>query len=53
MIQPAVTSFYTDVIVGRKNLSEDWDAYVRELNAMGLKRYMELVNIYIDLGNEQ
>ncbi|MCL2832306.1 MAG: extracellular solute-binding protein [Treponema sp.] len=28
--------------VGDKNIDRDWDAYLKELDAMGLKRYLEL-----------
>lgn len=50
LIQKAVTEFYTDVILGRKNLESDWDSYVQSLNDINLERYIELVNLYISKG---
>ncbi len=50
LIQKAVTEFYTDVVLGRKNLESDWDFYVQSLNDMNLKRYIELVDLYISKG---
>lgn len=53
LIQPTVTTFYTDVILGRKNLDDDWDAYMDELNTIGLEHYVDLVHLYIDIGDKQ
>lgn len=49
LIKPAVTEYYTDVILGRKDLDDDWDTYVTELDNMGLNRYLELTQLYIDI----
>ena len=34
--------------VGDKNIDRDWDAYIRELDVMGLKRYLELSQLGYD-----
>lgn len=52
LIAPAVTSYYTDVITGKKNLEGDWDAYVEELDNMGLARYIELTELYVAIGEK-
>lgn len=48
LIQKAVTEYYTDVILGRKNLQDDWDHYIQKLSEMGLERYIELCELYIN-----
>ena len=50
LVQKAVTEYYTDVILGRKNLEADWDAYVRSLDEIGLEQYLELTSLYITGG---
>lgn len=47
LVQKAVTEYYTDVILGRKNLDADWDTYMQSLDDMGLGRYLELTQLYI------
>ena len=46
LVKKAVTEYYTDVILGRKNLTTDWDAYVQSLQDMGVERFVELVELY-------
>lgn len=47
LIQKTVTEYYTDVILGRKNLDNDWDAYIQTLNDIGIARFLELAELYI------
>lgn len=51
LIQKAVTEYYTDVILGRKDLEGDWDAYIQTLNDIGVDRFVELVALYISSAN--
>ena len=46
LINPAVTEYYTDVILGRKNLDADWTAYTAKLDQLGVERFVELVALY-------
>ena len=46
LVKNAVTEYYTDVILGRKNLTTDWDTYVQSLKDMGVERFVELVTLY-------
>ncbi len=32
------------VIMGEKNVEEDWDAYIEELNSVGYAEYLEELN---------
>lgn len=47
LIQKAVTEYYTDVILGRRDLQADWDGYVQELQQIGLERYLALNELYM------
>lgn len=40
-------------ILGKKNLDDDWDEYIKELENIGVDRYVEIANVYIEMGNEQ
>lgn len=46
LIGKAVTEYYTDVILGRKNLTTDWDAYTQALEDIGVERFVSLVELY-------
>lgn len=50
LIEDYVTKSYTDFVIGNKNINDDaqWNAYVDELNNIGLDRFIELVNMYIE-----
>jgi hypothetical protein len=48
LIKKTVTEYYTDVILGRKNLTSDWDVYVKTLEEIGVVRFVELVALYSD-----
>ncbi len=50
LIKDYVTQSYTDFIIGNRNINSDadWNAYVSELDKMGLNRYMELVSCYVN-----
>ena len=50
LISSAVSAYATDVILGRKDLEGDWQAYLDGLGAMGLARYLELTQLYITIG---
>lgn len=47
LVQKAVTEYYTAVITGQQNLESDWDAYAKNLDDIGVTRFVELVNLYI------
>lgn len=46
LIGKTVTEYYTDVILGRKNLTTDWDTYVQVLEDIGVERFVDLVELY-------
>ncbi|MBR5564694.1 MAG: extracellular solute-binding protein [Roseburia sp.] len=46
LIKKTVTEYYTDVILGRKNLESDWDSYINTLKEIGINRFVELVELY-------
>ena len=46
-IQQTMTNYYTQVILGTKNLEGDWDAYTAELETIGVTRFVELCELYI------
>ncbi len=48
LIVDCVQIHYTDFIMGRKNIDDDsqWNAYKAEIEAIGVNRYIELVNKY-------
>ena len=48
LVKNAVSEYFTDVILGRKNLTTDWDTYTQTLDEIGLDRFVELVKIYAD-----
>lgn len=48
LLGKTVTEYYTDVILGRKNLTTDWDAYVQALEDIGVDRFISLVDLYSD-----
>ncbi len=48
LLNKAVTEYYTAVITGKSNTTEDWDAYITELNTISTTRFLELVSLYID-----
>lgn len=52
MIKDYVTQSYTEFIMGTRDINDDaeWDAYVSELDNMGLSRFIELVDVYIHYG---
>ncbi|MBR5564705.1 MAG: hypothetical protein IKW08_00930 [Roseburia sp.] len=52
LIKKAVTEYYTDVILGRKNLESDWDSYIATLKNIGIDRFVELVELYCNVSNE-
>jgi len=39
-VKKVEAEFYTDVLLGRKNISADWDAYVEKMNKAGLDRIL-------------
>ena len=52
LVKNHVETGYSDFILGNKDIHDDdeWDEYVKTLDDIGVKRYEELVKIYIDLG---
>ena len=50
LINPTVTEYYTAVILGQKNLDGDWDVYTKNLSELGVDRFVELVELYINAG---
>lgn len=53
LIENHVEQNYTDFIMGNKDINDDsqWNEYILELNNMGLSRYIELVELYINSSN--
>lgn len=47
LIVDHVTENYTEFILGQKDIETEWDAYVKEFENIGLEKYIELVNLYI------
>lgn len=47
LIQKTVTEYYTDVILGRKDLDNDWNSYLQTLSDIGISRFLELAGLYI------
>lgn len=43
-----VEEYFAAVMVGNKNLDADWDAYVAELENIGLEEYLEVVQAVYD-----
>ena len=48
LIYPAVTEYYTAVILGTQNLSSDWDAYLANLEKLDVAHFVELVDLCIN-----
>ena len=46
----SVTDYYTAVVLGKKDLNDDWKSYVSQLKKIGVDRYFELCEIYISAG---
>lgn len=48
LIENAISTGYAEFILGRKDINDDaaWDAYIANLNALGLERYLEVVSLY-------
>ena len=51
LLQQTVTNYYTEVVLGKKNLTSDWDAYTQEIAEIGADRFIELVQLYVSAGS--
>ena len=47
-ITAAIDSGVVGFIIGEKSIEDDWDAYVDNFYRLGLERYMEIVQNYLD-----
>ena len=48
LIPDYVDQSMADFITGAKDLDKDWDAYVKELNAMGLENWLSIAQATYD-----
>lgn len=47
-ITSAIDSGFVSFVIGEKNIETDWDAYVQNFYKLGLERYTEIIQNYID-----
>lgn len=47
-ITAAIDSGFVSFIIGEKDIDKDWNAYVKNFYDLGLERYLEIVQNYLD-----
>lgn len=47
-ITSAIDSGFVGFVIGEKDIEKDWDAYVQNFYNLGLERYLEIVQNYLD-----
>jgi len=47
-ITAAIDSGFASFVIGEKDIDKDWDAYVKSFDDLGVDRYLQIVQNYLD-----